>query len=253
LLSAYRDLVSLPDVLASTMIPTPAECASFGSAYLSVLPVRAGDGRIGQISRLPAYAEDIEEALLRQTRQKTRNLIRKSLKQGFCEIASDEEWAWRFLYKTHSGNMAAIGGKAKPWSHFLAIRRSFPAAWRRLTVAMLSGVPVAALLLLAYKDSVEYMTPTVMQEYRARQPLSFLIWHAMLHASRKGMTTWNWGGTWIDQTTLHHFKAGWGAEDHPYTYFVCASNDGLARLRKNKTELSMRFPYWYVYPYSELS
>ena len=87
--------------------------------------------------------------------------------------------------------MAGIGGTAKPWAHFEAIRDAIPASARRLYIARLNGQPVAALLLLYFNRTVEYITPVIKHEYRSAQPLSFLIWHAMQDAIAEGFRWWN--------------------------------------------------------------
>ena len=109
--------------------------------------------------------------------------------------------------------MSAIGGRAKPWGHFAAMRELIPAAWRQLFVTRLDGEPVSAMLLFRFNQTVDNITPVIRHEFRSRQPLSFAIWHAMLDAVRSGFRWWNWGGTWETQQSLHHFKRGWGAAE----------------------------------------
>lgn len=251
LLGYVRGTVLGPDTGFATVIVTPHEESQIAE-YCAVLKPEAIDRRTGQITELPAAAQDVEAALERLCWPKTRNLIRKSLKQGFeLELADDDE-AWRFLHDTHLANMAAIGGRAKPWTHFAAMRETIPAAWRRLYVARREGTPVAALLLLLFNRTVEYLTPVIVHEFRSLQPLSFIIWHAMLDASRLGARWWNWGGTWISQRSLHHFKAGWGAADHPYSYLVTLTGQAKAALARDRAQISGAFPYYFIYPFALL-
>jgi len=175
--------------------------------------------------------------------------VRKALKQGFQLVISDEEWAWQFLHKTHTENLRSIGGIPKPWEHFAAIRQNIPWEWRNIFVALLDGKPVAALLMLYFNQTAEYVTPVIMQEHRSSQPLSFLIWHAMLHATANGFRWWNWGGTWDSQKSLHHFKAGWGAEDYPYSYFISLKPASLVLMKSDLNDLRSAFPYYYLLPF----
>jgi lipid II:glycine glycyltransferase (peptidoglycan interpeptide bridge formation enzyme) len=142
-----------------------------------------------------------------------------------------------------------MGGQAKPWEHFVALRECLEPAQRSLSVAMLDGRPAAALLLLFHGRTVEYLTPVIRHEYRARQPLSFLIYHGMVDAAGRGMASWNWGGTWESQESLHHFKAGWGADDHPYVYLIHATDGALASLRQNLARWREAFPFFYLVPF----
>jgi len=249
LLAAYRDRIEMPDVLSATMILSPEEEA-FRRVYEDALPVRVIDDRIGQVTPLPAAATATDLELM--ISQKTRNLVRKSLRQGFHEVVSDDPWAWRFLHSVHVENMTAVGGRAKPWEHFAALAETLPSDWRRLSVAMLGDQPVAAMLLVFFNGTVEYLTPVIRHEARPLQPLSFLIWRAMVEAAAMGCHSWNWGGTWRSQESLHHFKAGWGAVDRPYSYLVSASDQGLERLRGERERIVAEAAYYYVYPFALL-
>jgi hypothetical protein len=247
LLAEYCRRVVEADALSSTLILLPGEQFSLDT-YRAVIRPAAEDSRIGQITDLPAAGEGLENRLLSCFSRKTRNLVRKALRQSFDCVIRDDEEAWRVLHRLHTENLQAIGGKAKPWSHFAALRERLPGGWRRLYVAADAGRPVAALLLARYRDTVEYVTPVVDAEYRSRQALSFVIYRAMLDAAHDGLRYWNWGGTWPSQQTLFHFKQGWGARESAYTYIV-TSHDGGLRLSALKPRLGELFPYYYVYPY----
>lgn len=242
---------TLPGDLAfSTMVLTPAE-TDHVDEYRDILSTGITDSRIGQVTVLPQCGPgEVEQCLEAVCLQKTRNLIRKSRHQGFDVAPGDDDGGWAFLHETHSANLQAIGGKAKPWSHFAAIRTTIPAAWRQLLLVTLANQPVAALLLFRYNRTVEYVTPVIKQEFRSLQPLSFAIWRAMIDAVRDGFRYWNWGGTWPSQETLHHFKAGWGAEDRPYQYVITASPAGLEAWTACRSELLDAFPYYFLYPFT---
>ncbi len=251
LLARYAEWVAEQQAAFATLILTPRENQHL-EAYREALAPSATDGRVGQMTRLPDDGPDLEQRLERVCRQKTRNLIRKSLKQGFALAARDDDDAWRFLHGTHVENMAAIGGRAKPWAHFAALRDTIPAAWRQLLVTTLDGRPVAALLLLRFNGIVEYITPVIAHEFRSRQPLSFTIWHAMLDAVHRGDAWWNWGGTWTTQVSLHHFKEGWGATEWPYTYLTTAHPDALRDLQQDRRAVLDAFPHYFIYPFPAL-
>jgi len=251
LLERYAELVRAPDVLSATMILAPGEDAHLDEYRARLRPV-VEDLRIGQFTALPEDGAGLEDRLERAIPQKTRNLARKARKQGFELGVRDDDDAWRFLYEAHCENMLAMNGRAKPREHFAALRRRLPPAMRRVTLAFSGGEPVAALLLLYFNRTVEYFTPVIRHEHRPRQPLSFLIWHAMLDAAARGYRWWNWGGTWASQKSLHHFKAGWGAVDRPYRYLVCATAHGIASLREHRVRLAQVCPYYYLFPYDRL-
>ncbi|MGE0500686.1 MAG: GNAT family N-acetyltransferase [Rhizobiaceae bacterium] len=250
LLDAIVDSTRAVDALATTIVLLPAEDSACDD-YARVLQPTAFDSRIGQITELPG-SPDLDEALLPHFHQKTRNLVRKGLKQGFVEVISDDPWAWTFLFETHAANIAALGGASKPRRHFECIRDRIPPDRRRLSIAMDGDRPVAAMLTLAFNGTIEYLTPAIDVAHRSRQPLSFLIVNGMQHAIEAGARRWNWGGTWHGQPALHHFKAGFGAIDVPYRYLVKASERGLSLFRERRSDLARLFPYFYAYPFAEL-
>lgn len=251
LLETYRSQVEAANVVTATLTLSPQE-EERAADYKAVLRHSVEDNRIGQMTPLPVQSDAVESELEAILLQKTRNLVRKARKQGFVLRERDDDDAWRFLFDTHVENLSAIGGRSKPWAHFVAMREALPERSRRLLLAELDGEPVAAVLLLYFNRTVEYVTPVIKHEYRSMQPLSFLIWNAMLDAVREGYRWWNWGGTWITQTSLHHFKAGWGAIDCPYRYCVVASESGLAALRHDRQRVADAFPFYYVYPFDQL-
>ncbi len=248
LLDRFQAAVSLASVLFSTIVLTPGETAHL-DAYRVALNPAAVDGRIGQVTELPAADGDLERALEALCLQKTRNLARKARNQGFELAPADNDEGWSFLYETHVENMTAIGGRAKPLAHFEAMRHSIPQAWRQLLQTRLHGQPVASMLLLRFNRTVEYITPVIKHEFRSLQPLSFAIWHGMLDATRCGYRHWNWGGTWKSQTTLHHFKAGWGAADLPYNYVIHASPRAMNLWQDRRAALVDAFPYYFLFPF----
>lgn len=249
LLGAYKEAVLSPGVLSSTVILTPGETTQIRH-YVEMLKPDFLDQRVGQVTVLPEDGPDLEKRLEKLFTARTRRHVRKSFKQGFSLRTQDQEWAWQFLCATHQANMAAIGGRAKRWADFLAIRKHIPAAWRTLLVAMDGEIPVAGLLLLYFNRTVEYFTPAIRVEHRSRQPLSFLIWHGMLDAIKNGYRWWNWGGTWESQRSLHYFKTGWGAEDRPYTYLIHLADGALEKLEAHQKNLQDMFFGYYTHPYN---
>lgn len=252
LLRAYAEQTAALDPLGSTVVMDPDE-GRFRDVYERCLVPTATDQRVGQVTALPVGDGDPGAAVLATVRQKTRNLVRKSLREGF-EVAcsGDDEDGWSFLAEVHSENLNAMGATPKPRSTFEALRSHLPAQTRRLYVARDAGEPVAALLLLDHNETVEYLTPVVRSGWRSRQPLSLLIYEAMCDSVRAGRTRWNWGGTWLSQRSLHHFKRGFGACDHPYEYLVRASDRLVAALRADRATLPAAFPGYYLYPFAAL-
>ena len=247
LLDAFSSAASALDPLFSVIILSHSENAA-AAEYSRLTEHASVSDRIGQVLELPLWQENYEQALFDLMSRRTRNHVRKSLKQGLEEKVGDHDSSWQFLYRTHCDNMDAISGRAKPWDHFSALRRRYAGRGMRLSLACLHGEPIAGLLVIVFGRTVEYLVPAISVEKRTLQPLSFLIWRAMFDCARQGCRIWNWGGTGPSQHSLHHFKAGWGGEDRPYTYLSRVRGSALASFRSSPTDFLDAFPYFYLYP-----
>jgi len=62
-------------------------------------------------------------------------------------------------------------------------------------------------LLFYYGKTIEYFTPVFRNEYRSYQPMSLLIYQAMVDGAKAGYERWNWGGTWENQEGVYRFKS----------------------------------------------
>lgn len=207
------------------------------------------DRRTGQISTLPRATtnEGALEAVLSACHQKTRNLVRKGLKGDFVIRRSTAERDWASMADHHRLGLERIGGRYKTAEQFEALRDALQAKGMcRLYVAERQGQFAGALLLLRYRDWVEYFTPVAVEAFRSEQVLSALIAHGMVESISEGAKYWNWGGTWLTQSGVYHFKRGWGASDYPYTYFGRSDDEKLDG--KDMSELLARFPFFYVRP-----
>ena len=251
LLQEYHRRYCRDNLLSGTMILTPEEEGAF-EQYQALLQPLETDYRIGQINTLPGPGENLHDRLLASFEQKTRNLVRKSLKQEYEVVQTNDAWAWDILHAMHVENMQAMGGKAKPVVHMTAIQEHIPEKWRKILVALKDGQPVAALLLLYFNRTIEYIMPVIKVEHRSEQPLSFLIYHGMMAGIENGYRRWNWGGTWETQKTLHHFKAGWGCDDVRYSYCINGSEESRRVISRHLGALQDVFPFYYLFPFSKL-
>ena len=214
------------------------------------LGLSAWDRRIGQISTLSAAGSRGEavEAVLAACTQKTRNLVRKAIRQEFAVERSEREADWAAFAEHHRLGMARIGGRAKGPAEFDALRACFAGPeQRRLYVARRDDQFAGALLCLYYRDCVEYFTPVAVEDYRHEQVLSALIAEALVDARLEGRRFWNWGGTWTGQTGVYRFKRGWGAIDHVYDYYGAVSGPMADAAPE---ELLAAYPFFYIRPFS---
>jgi len=221
LVEAYNELARSEAVAAATMVGNPLAASPPCRDIAQTLT----DHRIGQFTTL-AYDTGHADALMGSFHHKTRNMVRKSLKSGLTVRVEND--MVEFLRDVHQQSLRAMGGLAKSDEFFDRFPRGFqPDRDFRIWVARDNAEPVAAMLLFYFRGTVEYFTPVVREAYRAKQPLTRLIFESMVDASERGFALWNWGGTWATQDGLYLFKSRWGTRDVEYTYHVQVNNDAI--------------------------
>ena len=206
------------------------------------------DVRIGQITPI-AHPDDHAARLMKSYHFKTRNMVRKGQRSGLRVVV--ENGSIDVLAAMHKENLAALGGIAKPNRFFDLLNKYFVAdSDYKLYLAYKDDHPVSALLLFYFGSTVEYYVPATDVAYRELQPLSLLIFEAMIEASRAGYRWWNWGGTWKTQEGVYRFKSRWGTKDYPYRYYTALNNTEI--LSWSKEKILSAYPFFYVAPFSAL-
>jgi CelD/BcsL family acetyltransferase involved in cellulose biosynthesis len=242
LLDAWNERATDPGTLGATMVANP-----FLDRELPA-PIHAmTDERISQVTPLPGRAD--EEEIMGQIHSSARRNVRKAKRLGVS--VERDNGAIAELNEIHQESMRAIGGLAKSEEFFALLPRHLRAGEDfDLWVARLEGETVAALLVLRFNGVAEYFVPATRVEHRSANPNSVLLLAAMTDAAGSGCRLWNWGGTWIDQTGVYRFKRKWAASERRYRYFVQLNDQGL--LDSTPEQLRLRFPHFYVAPFSAL-
>jgi hypothetical protein len=209
------------------------------------------DERIGQVTFLPTQCEKdkLELNLMQSFHPKTRNGIRKALKEGLKVEHAQNQESINKLMEMHFLNMRTIGGKSKPENMFFEINNNFKYDEDyRVYSAKYNDKVISSLLVFYHKETVEYFIPTTLPEFRVMQPMSLIIFNAMVDAiSEKGSRTWNWGGTWKSQNAVYRFKSRWNTFETTYRYHVKVRNE--TNLDLAPEEIVNRFPYFYYMPF----
>lgn len=249
LLAAFVDAEQTSGCLSSTLICSPLEAAV--DIYDAELQPQCHDMRIGQLTELPPFGDDLEGRLFALYDESARRNVRKARKSAITWSIEDSRESIAFLAATHDENIRAIGGLPKTATFFDDAFLTIPSTTRRLYVARLENQPVAALLVFRFGCAVEYFTPAIVSEFRSIQPLALLVHEAMREAARDGFRYWNWGGTWATQDGVYRFKKKWGATDMPYRYFTRLRD--LQIKQRSKEQILTGFPGFYVLPFDCLS
>ena len=156
----------------------------------------------------------------------------------------------RDLYELHKVDISKKKGVFKPLKFFMNLIEIIPPENIKLYVAYIDGKFAAGLLLLYYNKTVEYITPVINEEYKSYQVLSKIIFEAMVDASIKGFKIWNWGGTWIEQESVHRFKKRWGSKQLTYSYLTTVNKKKLLNYKRDF--ILKKYPFSYVLPFDKL-
>lgn len=244
LLDKYKEVLSRKEVASSNYVSNQLLKPNDEN-----IPYHIIDERIAQLTPIN-YREKIEESLMDSFHYKVRNTIRKSSKETTSiKIIND---CFNFLEETHNENMLAIGGKAKSSAFFELIPEIFEANkdYKIYVAINEKNEMMSALLLFYYNDTVEYFTPVIKQEYRNCQPLTALIYKAMIDSASLGFKWWNWGATWKSQEGVYLFKSRWNTKDIIYKYYIYLNNNDIYNSKPE--ELLKEYPDFFVIPFNKL-
>ena len=246
LIREFYDSAKRANACSATIITNPL--LQDHSIYESTIKDFIRDERIGQITHLQTNTGDDLMKMFQDPRPRN---IRRAIKEGIMVTSGNERSLVEFLYNIHVENMQAIGGLAKSWDFFERLISDMPTTMWSVYIGSKEGVPVSALLLLYFNETVEYYTPVIKSEYRNTQALALIIFEAMTDAvNTRGYKNWNWGGTWLSQGGLYDFKKKWGTTDYPYYYYTKLFNDEVKSASK---ELLLKdYTGFFVLPFSKL-
>jgi hypothetical protein len=243
LMDAYNDIACSRGTISSTLVGNPFMCQDASNIHHNYM-----DYRIGQFTDISCGEDHWEELMYRIDSSARRN-VKKAIREG-VDVEIDNS-RMDTLRDIHRENMQAVGGIPKSHKFFDLVPQHFTQGLDyNIYVAKLDGSVIAVLLIFYFNRTVEYYTPAVDSEYRSTQALPLIIMTAMVDASRRGFTWWNWGGTWKSQTGVYRFKRKWAAKEKNYYYYTQLNDKGI--LDWSQSQILGTFPSFFVIPFSEL-
>lgn len=251
ILEAFLNYCEKQKIVSATVIPSFFN--ENAALYEEILKPDFIDTRIGQfVSFMDLPQQDnVPDKLMEKFHSKTRGHVRKGIKSGLTYKTDAGKEAFDFLRETHVTNCRAIGIVSKSDVFFRSIPELFAEGKDfKLYTAWHEGRPVAAMLCLYYNKTMEYYCPVIVEESRPLQPLSFLVYNAMIEGVENGYQFWNWGGTAPSAQGVYDFKSRWGTTDKNYNYYTRVFDQELFNL--SRAELLEHYPYFFVVPFSKL-
>lgn len=216
--------------------------------YVDVARVVGGVVRVAHVKKLQGDREALFDSLAGLTRS---NLRRKCWKSGIAVERDESENAIALLLRWHCQQMLAMGVQPKSRSFFemLLHGREGDGVEGRLYVGRIGGEPVAALFVCAWRDWIEYLTPAFDVDHRSVQPLTAVIFEAMLDCARDGFKLWNFGGSGKNLTGVKAFKETWNGENIDYRYFVIETGCAETVMRYAGKNGNRGYEGYFLYPF----
>ncbi|MGH7411888.1 MAG: GNAT family N-acetyltransferase, partial [Candidatus Methylomirabilis sp.] len=155
--------------------------ATDGDRYQRTMPVTDVDRRIGQYKDLRGL--EARDRLFGSLGGLTRsNLERRAWRSGMRIFRDESPAGLASVHAMHQEEMSRRpGGNPKPWRFFeLVGQHLLERASYRVYLAEIEGEIVAGLLVIRWRDFIEYITPAFKEVARMHQPMSALIFQAML-------------------------------------------------------------------------
>lgn len=192
---------------------------------------------------------DTAEALWKSFKSKLRSQIRKAEKNnlgiriGGVELLED-------FYTVFAHNMRSLGTPVYGREIFRLILDTFPDASRVVSVIGEGGRPLAAGLLLGYRDRLEIPWASSLREYNHLQSNMWLYWNCLKYACEHGYGIFDFGRSTADSPTFK-FKVQWGAKPVPhYWHYHLEGATELPRLDPRNPKFRLAINFWRCLPLS---
>lgn len=188
---------------------------AFGASHVELRHVeRQFDGlpfrqhKLGMRRDLPATIDALWSAVDR----KIRNQVRKAQKEGLEVVSGGAELVDEF-YSVFAENMRDLGTPVYPSALFAGTLRLFPGR-AKVSVVRYKGRPVAAGIVITFRDVVLNPWASSLREFRHLCPNMLLYWALLEQAVRDGARVFDFGRSSPGGGT-HQFKLQWGAVEVP--------------------------------------
>ena len=122
----------------------------------------------------------------------------------------------------------------------------------RCYFAFHEGTMIAGLLVLFSSLTTSYYLPCALHRSRSLQGGTILIDQAIRDAQRRGIQHWNWESSPSRDSGVYKFKKKWGSIESGYRIYVVPYKSEKIFKRIGKEQLSLNFPYFFVYPFDRL-
>ncbi len=189
---------------------------------------------------------DTKEDLLRSYKSKLRSQISRPQKEGMTAIIGGSEQLDPF-YKVFSINMRDLGSPVHSKKLFKEICREFSQNVR-IGIVKYQNDPVAAALIICFRDTVEIPWASSLKEYNKLSPNMLLYWSLIEYACDSGFKYFDFGRSTPGEGT-YKFKEQWGAKPSPmYWDNIVLGGHQINKDDSEKSKFDTAIKYWKKLP-----
>ena len=201
-----------PEVARILLTQATGLLKEVGANYLEIRQcdplVEPGAARLDKVSMILDLSSGIGR-LWQSLPAKVRNQVRKAEKSRLKVIYGGAELLDEF-YPVFSANMRDLGSPVHDLGFFTHTFAHF-GGQAELAIIRDGRRAVGGLVSLYFKDTVLIPWASSLREYFPKCPNNLLYWEAIMRASERGCTQFDFGRSSVDSGT-YHFKQQWGAK-----------------------------------------
>lgn len=166
--------------------------------------------------------------------------IRHAERAGVVEVCGKSEGLLRDFYRLMVRTRARHGLPPQPYVWFKNVCECLGDA-ADLRVAYRKNAPIAALLILHFKETSHYKYGCSDERFHHLGAVPFLLWRAILKAKSVGSRVLDLGRSDCDNQGLVVFKSHWTACSQPLSYWTYPSDRPINIARAGKSSWAKSF------------
>jgi hypothetical protein len=181
----------------------------------------------------------VEEIFRRLNKDSVQRRVGHAEKVGVVEVCGNSEGLLGDFYQLLVRTRARHNLPPQPYAWFRNLLDGIGRA-ADLRVAYMEQFPVAAVLILHFKDKSYYKYGCSDERFHHLGSIPFLLWRAILYAKSIGSRTFDLGRTGVDQLGLLQFKSHWAQESELVTYWKFPPGSSFGSLQGWKLSVVKR-------------
>jgi hypothetical protein len=180
-----------------------------------------------------------EEIFRRLHKDSVQRRVRHAERVGVVELCGRSQRLLKDFYQLLVRTRARHNLPPQPYAWFRNLLDSMGNAVD-LRVAYMEKTPVAAVLILHFKDTSYYKYGCSDERFHHLGSVPFLLWRAILNAKSIGSTTFDLGRTGVDQHGLLQFKNHWAPVSELVKYWRFPPGPSFSSIRGWKLSVVKR-------------